>query len=409
MRETTLPVIGDPLRFERILTNLLSNAIRYTEKGSVTVDAEINAEGLDPEKIMLHVRVIDTGIGIPKEKQAQVFEKFIQADTSDTRRYGGTGLGLTITKELVELMNGQIGLESEVGKGTTFWFTIPFVLANAIADEDHQTQKKTDTRDFEGAIPVEDVRILIAEDHEMNQVFMQKLFKNLGIKHYAIANNGREAVEILSAQNFDLVLMDCHMPEMNGYDATEAIRNLPDSVTSEIPIIAMTANAMAKDQERCLAIGMNDYLSKPFEISEFKRKLSPWVQFPVVEDGVNGIGSSNEIPANMELLNASSMGDKGYIQTMLELFVSTAAEQIEILAAHCHDGVSQEWMETAHSLKGTAGVVGASRMLRLAAEAQAMENATATARKEKCANLQAEYDKVKKYLIRQGYYNENLH
>ena len=219
--------------------------------------------------------------------------------------------------------------------------------------------------------------------------------------------NGRAAVDILGEQNFDLILMDCHMPEMNGYDATEAIRRLPDSITSEIPIIAMTANAMAKDEERCLAIGMNDYLSKPFEISEFKRKLSPWVIFGTVSDDDDAPLENGEIPANMELLHASSMGDKTYIQTMLELFMVTADEQIRILESNSHDGVSQPWVETAHSLKGTAGVVGATRLLRLSAEAQAMENATATARAAKARALRAEYGKVRKYVIQAGFYSEN--
>lgn len=406
MKDSTLPVTGDPVRFERVLTNLLSNAIRYTETGSVTVEAYTRSEGIDPKKIILTVKVIDTGIGIPKEKHDKVFEKFIQADTSDTRRYGGTGLGLTITKELIELMNGKIGLESEVGRGTTFWFEIPLELTSLVTEKDDFVIADTELSEFEGGIPVGEARILVAEDHEMNQIFMQKLFKNIGVVHYTIVNNGREAVDILEAQNFDLILMDCHMPEMNGYDATITIRRLSDSITSEIPIVAMTANAMAKDQERCLAIGMNDYLSKPFEISEFKRKLSRWIQFKPETRDDDRIGMTTDIPANMELLNASSMGDKGYIQTMLELFVSTASEQISIMERNSHDGVSQEWVETAHSLKGTAGVVGATRMLRLAAEAQAMENATATARKEKSGTLRSEYERVLKYLIHEKLYTE---
>ena len=184
MTEGPLPVIGDPVRFERILTNLLSNAIRYTQKGGVRVDAQIAAEGTDPEKIILHVRVSDTGIGIPKDKQAIIFEKFIQADSSNTRRYGGTGLGLTITRELVEMMNGQIGVESEVGKGSTFWFRIPFTLAQSLPEEkqDEYSDAPLAIPGMNGAIPAAEARILVAEDHEMNQVFMRKLFGNLGLR-----------------------------------------------------------------------------------------------------------------------------------------------------------------------------------------------------------------------------------
>jgi PAS domain S-box-containing protein len=275
-----LHVTGDPLRFSRILINLISNAIRYTEEGRVTVKALIKQRSHD--NALLYIEVNDTGIGIAEQHQQTIFEKFTQADSSTTRRYGGTGLGLTITRELVELMNGHIGLESELGKGTTFWFELPFEIAknlpkrNASSASSSGNIIKINTLN---KTPAKQVRILMAEDHSMNQTLMKKVFKNFGISHYTVVENGKQAVDEVKNGAFDIILMDCHMPEMNGYDATIAIRNLPDAHKKHIPIIAMTANAMAQDREKCLQIGMNLYLSKPINVSAFKDMLSQWISF----------------------------------------------------------------------------------------------------------------------------------
>jgi signal transduction histidine kinase/DNA-binding NarL/FixJ family response regulator len=401
LNEDELYVRGDPLRFERILSNLLSNAIRYTDQGSVRLAGTFRT-GSDGQ-LWLRAEVIDTGIGIPPEAQARVFDKFIQADSSNTRRYGGTGLGLTITRELVELMKGRIGLHSEVGKGSTFWFEMPLesvALPDVIAEGERKT---VPVPDFNGAVPVHEARILVAEDHEMNQAFMRKLFKNLGVGSFTIVENGRRALELVQVQNFDVVLMDCHMPEMNGYDATRHIRELPDSV-SEIPIIAMTANAMAKDEERCLAIGMNAYISKPFDIADFKATLAPWISFDESSNVKARLFEDEDRPANMEILVASSQGDQDYIQSMIDLFVETAEKQIVALEEYCTDGINEGWVETAHALKGTSGVVGADMMMELCHEAQLMEDASAADRHRKWEAIGFEYARVKKFLIRKNLY-----
>lgn len=403
--EASLPVFGDPLRFTRIITNLISNAVSYTEEGSVAVYARplLSPEG----RVNLTVEVVDTGIGIPADKINSIFEKFTQADTSTTRKYGGTGLGLTITKELIELMGGRIFVTSAPGKGSVFSFTVPLDVAKP---EDLRIKGPRDEfSDVAPAgisgLPASQARILIVEDHVMNQMFMKKLFKNLGVAHYTIAQNGREALDELKVACYDLILMDCHMPEMNGYDATVAIRNLDDPILRAIPIVAMTANAMPEDEHRCLDCGMNAYLSKPLDIKIFKKKLSPWISFEPENTDKKPFDASAEMPPiNLENLKSNSMGDEEFEREMIAMFVTQGHAQIEALSLLCVDGDSEDWTETAHALKGTAGSVGSEKMRVQCAMAQDMFTATAEERKKRLAQITHEYARSKAFLIAQGLY-----
>lgn len=272
-----LYVLGDELRLSRIITNLVSNAVRYTEKGRVEVRIIVFDRGEGQVRVRCEVQ--DTGIGIAPDKVDQVFEKFTQADASTTRKFGGTGLGLTITKELIELMDGEIGLESVLDEGSTFWFEIPFESVDHLPQPKQARKSNGALIVNEGLIPISKAKILIAEDHAMNQMFMKKLFSNLGVETYHIAENGKQALQELEKNEYDLVLMDCHMPEMNGYHATAEIRKISDASKSTIPIIAMTANAMPEDEAKCLDVGMNAYIPKPIDLDIFKEKLSNWVAF----------------------------------------------------------------------------------------------------------------------------------
>lgn len=278
-RNQTL-VIGDPLRVERICINLIGNAIRYTDKGGITVRTSVVPNERNPSQFRLLCEVEDTGIGIPEEKMDSVFEKFTQADTSTTRRYGGTGLGLTITKQLVELMDGKIGVRSEVGKGSVFWFEIPF----SITTKEHARrgvktmQRQAHDQYLVDIVPAHRARILLAEDNEVNRVFMCKLLESQGFRNYTCVENGLRAVEEASKNRYDLILMDCNMPELSGYDATARIRALEAPELAAVPIIALTANALSEDKERCIALGMNGYISKPFNIEDFTKVLSEWIE-----------------------------------------------------------------------------------------------------------------------------------
>jgi len=266
-------VLGDPTRLALIMTNLVGNAIKYTDEGSVSIRSSF--ETRDDGNILFHCAVTDTGIGIPSDKLTSVFDKFIQADTSTTRKYGGTGLGLAITKQLVEMMGGEIGIRSEVGVGSTFWITLPFEITDKLDREKRIKKMKARA----GTLPPDQTRVLIAEDQLMNQILMTKVMKRFNISTFKIVKNGVEAVHEFLAAPWDIILMDCHMPEMNGYDATRAIRKHERATGKHVPIVALTANAMMGDKEECFRSGMSDYASKPINLDELQEILGQWIAF----------------------------------------------------------------------------------------------------------------------------------
>ncbi|NWG86254.1 MAG: response regulator [Hydrogenophilaceae bacterium] len=261
-------VIGDPLRLRQVLSNLIDNAIKYTESGRVTISARsrTDAEGVT----QVHFSVSDTGIGIPEAVQHRIFDAFAQADGSSTRRYGGAGMGLTICQQLTRLMGGALWLESQPGQGSTFHFELPFEVVATEATQAVATPPVT------APLPKAETdlgqRILIVEDNPINQTLVKSILGKLGYR-YTLAENGQEALAALDAAAFDLILMDCQMPVMDGYEASRAIRRREGGSGRHIPILAVTAHAMAGDRERCLEAGMDDYLAKPYRFEELKQKI----------------------------------------------------------------------------------------------------------------------------------------
>jgi signal transduction histidine kinase/ActR/RegA family two-component response regulator len=261
--EVPMAVEGDPGCLRQVLVNLTANAVKFTTQGSVSIHVKRDAE---PGRIRF--AVVDTGIGISAENCSKLFQPFTQVDNSDRREHGGTGLGLSISKRLVELMGGQIGVHSQVGSGSTFWFSVP-LPAVVLPELEEQT-------DVLKPVPTELARalkLLIVEDNMVNQRLAVRFTQKLGYSS-DLAANGREALDLMSANEYALVLMDCQMPVMDGYEATQQIRKLETG--RRTPIIAVTARAMQEDEERCLTAGMDAFISKPLDLVKLARAIDEW-------------------------------------------------------------------------------------------------------------------------------------
>ena len=261
--------MGDADRLKQVLLNLLNNALKFTETGCITVVVSVN--NLQHNTATLTFSIIDTGIGLSVEQQQRIFQPFTQADSSTTRRYGGTGLGLTICRHLIELMGGEIHCQSELNKGSRFWFRVPLTLFNPEKDSINLSVPAIVNLQAQA-------HILIVEDNPVNQQVVIHMLKKLGLR-YTIAENGRDALaQLSSANDWDLVLMDCQMPIMDGFEATKRWREQELLLGQKrIPIIALTANAMQGDEERCVAAGMDAHLAKPINLQLLTQMLTQWL------------------------------------------------------------------------------------------------------------------------------------
>jgi two-component system sensor histidine kinase/response regulator len=485
-------LLGDPARLRQILTNLVGNAVKFTERGEVIVRVAVIEQG--PDTVQLRFEVSDTGIGIPSDAQARMFQPFSQADSSTTRRYGGTGLGLAICKYLVQLMGGEIGFDTRLGEGTTFWFTIqvatvPDASAAArppmdlhglrvVAVDDNATNRlilqdqlaawnmqvwtasdgasalqvvgrmlaegappdlvlldmhmpamdglqlaralradaglartrlllltslgqgalasgvtaaagiakaltkpvrqsvlfDTIARTMRGADPVVQKsecapalprhgpgpRVLVAEDTEVNQEVARGMLEKLGYLA-DVVGNGREAIDMLRQSRYAVVLMDVQMPEMDGFEATEVIRREDAAAgVPRVPIIALTANAMSGDRERCLEAGMDDYLSKPMRMHELAAVLARWA--PRVEQNLLDATALEELQA------LGVPGGPNPVARMVELFIVDSQRRLERLNDAIQRQDAAEVQRLAHAQKGSSGTIGAREVGALAAE-----------------------------------------
>ena len=267
-------MFGDPIRIKQCLINLSNNAIKFTHQGYVKISATKN---LNNGEDYIYFNVIDTGIGIPKEKQELIFESFSQVDGSTTRKYGGTGLGLTITKRLAVLMNGDLTVESEPGKGTTFILSVPVMLKRASCDiskkwKMENTSTETELQSESSKDNYSGASVLVAEDVEANQMLMRLMLEKKGIK-VDLAGDGQQAVKMVEKEDYDLIFMDIQMPLLNGYDATKQLRDKGFNK----PIIALTAKAMSGDDKKCFEIGCTEYLSKPINVKALNKVLSKYL------------------------------------------------------------------------------------------------------------------------------------
>ncbi len=365
---------GDPGRLRQIILNLLSNAIKFTAEGMI--ELRIVMEEDIGDWVRLRFSVSDTGIGIPADKKESIFSPFIQADNSVTRKYGGTGLGLTISKQLAEMMGGAIGVESEKGKGSIFWFTAIFEKQNA--DQIQESLKAiADIQKPAGAILNKKSRILLAEDNYTNQIVAVEMLKKIGYNGVDIAASGYEVLTALKSIEYDLVLMDCHMPELDGFEATRRIRNIKSEVLNpSIPIIAMTALAMKGDMHNALDAGMDDYLSKPVELHDLLKMLEKWLsQNPenLMENiDMNKIENNNspsveECSSLTPIFNKASflarlMGDEKLAVKIGKAFLADMPAQIENLFNEISNGDAVAAGHQAHKIRGASANVGGEAM-----------------------------------------------
>ncbi|HEY1872257.1 MAG TPA: ATP-binding protein, partial [Chitinophagaceae bacterium] len=344
---------GDAIRLTQILINLISNALKFTHDGGVTVRAEL----IDKKDEIARIRfsIADTGIGIEREKLKTVFERFHQAQPETTRRYGGTGLGLSIVKQLVEIQKGTIGVRSEPGKGSEFAVELTYqIVPGADAASPFSTDELVMKPFFEK------IKVLVAEDNPMNQKLVKYLLEEWQID-FDIRSNGADTIEVLqkNPREYNLILMDIQMPEMDGYTATEKIRN---ELNSAIPIIAMTAHALAGEKEKCLAAGMDDYISKPLHEDQLYKLI-------------NKYAAKKFIPRtsviDLEYLQSISKGDKAFEEKMIRSFSIQMPEELKKLKTAIEHGDYGKISSVTHTMKSTVLYLG---LQQLALLLEKMEN-----------------------------------
>jgi PAS domain S-box-containing protein len=401
-RNVPSSVCGDPGRLRQILTNLVGNAVKFTEVGEISVRASLVER--TATDFLLRFTVRDTGIGISPEQQQKLFQKFTQADASTTRRYGGTGLGLAIAKDLAELMGGEIGVTSTLGVGSEFWFTVR-LLAQRLRDL--PATVPFTSRFSQASLPAirkPGARILIAEDNVVNQEVALGILRKLGLRADAVGD-GAEALELLKSLPYDLVLMDMQMPEMDGLEATRIIRNPQSAVLNhQVPVVAMTANAMRGDRERCLKAGMNDYITKPVSSQALVEALNSWLPSNLREtppDVSAGGISAGELPPEVPIFDravlvARMMGDEALSDRILSRFLESTPQQIESVRQSLTSGNATAAKRTAHAIKGAASNISAEQLRRVAFELEQAANAgNLDAANCHLAELQSQFERLK--------------
>jgi PAS domain S-box-containing protein len=345
-------LVGDPIRLHQIILNLVSNAEKFTAKGKITVSVKLLKE--DDEKVTVEFAVTDTGIGIPADKIDHIFENFQQASTGTSRLYGGTGLGLAIVKQLVEPQGGSILVKSEVGKGSIFSFTLSFEKTNVSPDEEIN-RKETDSER-------KSVSVLVVEDVPLNQLLIKTLLDDFGFS-YDSASNGKAAVEKLEENTYDIILMDLQMPEMDGFEATEYIRN---TLNSKIPIIALTADVTTVDFAKCKAFGMDDYISKPVDENALYDKIVSLVKYPASikynetkKTGDNLGGSSKYI--DLVNLNHKTKSDPRLMIEMISIYLEQTPPLIRVMKQSLKDKDWNALQSVVHKMIPSFSIMGISK------------------------------------------------
>ena len=347
--EPGIPLLGgDGGRLRQILLNLVSNAVKFTHDGCVRVEARLLPA--DQAGVTLRMDVSDTGIGIPRELIRSLFAPFTQADGSTTRKYGGTGLGLTIAKQLTTLMGGEIGVESDPGRGSVFHFTVRLeALTSPVAGSNSAAPAGPESRRRRG-------RVLLAEDSSVNQEVAAATLRKHGFT-VDVVGDGAAACEAARARTYDVILMDCHMPKLDGFEATRLIRT-HEGTGEHVPIVALTASAMVGDREACLEAGMNGYVTKPFTANELLAALVPYAS----NSQPPGSGRAPKAPASTIFVRltelASDLGPK-LVGSMLRAYIEEAPTTYRNMADSVSREAARDVERTAHALRSSAATMGA--------------------------------------------------
>ena len=354
-------VLTDPTRLQQILNNLISNAIKFTEQGEVNL--KISGKNDNNETFIANISVSDTGIGISKDKQKTIFEKFQQGDTSTARQYGGTGLGLSITRDLIKMMDGKITIDTKEKKGTSFTITVPLKIAQ-------ERELKDDNLIINHTISNIDksLRILSVDDHPVNLLYLKTILNAMGFRSVDDASNGAQAVKLVKDQKYDLILMDCQMPIMDGFETTKQIRKLElkQERNSTAVIFAVTADAMKGAAEKCLNSGMNDYISKPIT----KEKLCSMLYSYFPNKNLMAIGDlkndSDSLVSstifNWNILNEITDYNETLNEEIIEVFIRNLKDDIASLQKSYDAGNFKQWDEWAHKIYGACANIGAYKL-----------------------------------------------
>ena len=387
-------MLGDPVRLRQVVNNLLGNALKFTPAGRVVI-ALNGRPVLGTDRMLLELEVSDTGIGIDPAAQATLFDAFSQADGSTTRRFGGTGLGLAIVRQLVELMGGQIRVDSAPGKGSRFSVTLPARIAGVdeLVDSRPNVSRGPGpdaAADVDGSVMAraQGHRLLLVEDNPINQALALAQLDGLGFE-IELANNGAEALAACERADFELILMDCQMPVMDGFEASRRILAARNG-RKAIPIVAMTANAMPGDRERCLEAGMVDFLAKPYRLSALLAIVARWVDLPgaAIGEAVPGPAPAADLPApalpailELAVLDALAAGHSSgtdLLRKLAELFRGEGRKQLDSLHQAWRSGDRVTATRAAHTLKSSSAALGALRLSELCRQIEHALRADAT-------------------------------